>query len=144
MAHKRKLIREEICTILRNSLSIVSSSNVYESRVEPIFESSKIPAVAVYTRQENATSFDGPGRIYHRTLSLAVEVLVQGNSDSDDSIDAICEEIEAALNSSENFQSENYHSIEYTGTDVAFIAEGRVPKAAARLNYNIEYETEEI
>ena len=144
MAHKRKLIREEICTILRNELTLVSSSNVYESRVEPIFESSKIPAIAVYTRSETAESFDSPGTIYHRTLNLAVEVLVQGNSDSDDSIDAICEEIEEALNKTENLLSENYHAIEYIGTDVAFIGEGRVPKAAARLNYNIEYRTEEI
>lgn len=143
MAHKRKLIREQIVALLKSGVSLVSNDNVYESRVEPIFESSRIPAIAVYTREETATPFDSPGRIYHRTLSLAVEVLVQGNSDSDDSIDAICEEIEAVLNSSENFQSGNYYSIEYTGTDVAFIAEGRVPKAAARLNYNIEYETEE-
>lgn len=143
MAHKRKLIREEIVALLKSGLSLVSSGNVYESRVEPIFESSRIPAVAVYTREETAQSFDSPGRIYHRTLSLAVEILVQGNSDSDDSIDAISEEIEAVLNASENFRSENYHAIEYTGTEVAFIAEGRVPKAAARLNYNIEYETEE-
>ena len=140
--HKRKLIREEIVTVLKNGLSLVADSSVFESRVEPIFQTSVLPAVAVYTRSETAERFASGSTIYTRELNLAVEILVQGNSDSDDSIDAICKEIEAVLNSAENESSENYQSLEYQGTDVAFIAEGRVPKAAARLNYRVSYETE--
>jgi len=142
--HKRKLIREEIVNALKNELTLVAPTSVFESRVEPIFQSSLLPAIAVYTREETAERFASGSVAYVRSLSLAVEILVQGNSDSDDSIDAICEEIEAALNSAKYERSANYNAIEYQGTDVAFIAEGRTPKAAARLNYQIDYETEEI
>lgn len=139
--HKRKLIREEIVNALKNGVSLVDSTSIFESRMEPIFESEKIPAIAVYTREETADSFNDVEKIYHRKLSLAVEVLVRGNTGSDDAIDAICEEIETVLHSVQQERSSNYQTIEYTGTEIAFIAEGRAPKAAARLTYTIDYET---
>lgn len=143
MAHKRKLIREEIVAALKNGLTLVASGSIYESRVEPIFDHSTLPAIAVYTREETAQSLNDHHKLYSRQLSLAVEILVRANENTDDDIDAISEEIEAVLNSVQYERSNNYQAIEYTGTDVAFIAEGRVPKAAARLTYQIEYETQE-
>jgi hypothetical protein len=143
MFHKRKLIREEIVSILINNVTLVNSNNIFETRIEPIYESGKIPAIAVYTNEESAERFSSGAIIYDRTLTLAIEILVQANNNIDDSIDAICKEIEAALNSSQYESSNNYQSIEYQGLDVAYIKDGRLPKAAARLNYSIKYETEE-
>lgn len=143
MSHKRKLIRQEIVAALKNELTLVEDLNIFESRVEPIFERSKLPAIAVYTRAETSERFAQGSHIYNRSLSLAVEILVQGNADSDDKIDDICKEIEGALNSSKYERSENYESIELTATDIAFVSEGRLPKAAARLNYEIEYQSDE-
>lgn len=141
--HKRKLIREEIVSILINNVTLVNSSNIFETRIEPIYETTKIPAIAVYTNEESAERFASGSTIYVRTLNLSIEIIVQGNSDIDDSIDAICEEIEAALNSSQYESSYNYQSIEYQGLDIAFLKDGRFPKATARLNYSLVYETEE-
>ncbi len=144
MAHTRKLIREELVSILRSEVASVSDTSIYESRIEPIFDRAALPAIAVYTRDETSEAFNDHDRIYQRDLQLAVEVLVQGNQNTDDSIDDICKEIEAALNSKQYERSENYQSIELTQTEIAFLAEGRAPKAAARLTYLIRYETREI
>lgn len=143
MAHKRKLIREEIVSILQSEVSLVASTSIFESRIEPIYETAKIPAIAVYTKQESAEAFNDHHRIYQRELEIAIEILVQGNSGIDDSIDAICEEVETALNGTKYERSSNYQSIELTQTEVAFLAEARAPKAAARLTYLIKYETQE-
>lgn len=140
--HKRKLIREQIVSILKSNVTLVSSDYIFESRIEPIYESAKIPAIAVYTKEESSESFKDGGQIYQRDLQVAVEMLVQGNSNIDDSIDAICEEIESALCSDEHSVTENYQSIELTNTETAFLAEGRLPKAACRLTFLIRYETE--
>lgn len=143
MAHKRKLIREEIVSILQSEVGSVASSAIFESRIEPIFDHSILPVIAVYTRQESSEAFNDHHRIYQRELQLAVEILVQGNSGIDDSIDAICEEIEAALNGTKYERSDNYQSIELTDTEVAYLDSGRTPKAAARLTYLVKYETQE-
>jgi hypothetical protein len=103
-----------------------------------------LPAIAVYTKSESSEAFNDHHRIYQRDLEIAVEILVQGNNDTDDAIDDICEEIEAALNSTRHERSSNYQSIELTQTEVAFLAEGSRPKAAARLTFLIKYETQEI
>jgi hypothetical protein len=144
MAHPRKLIREEIVSILKSEVPSVADTSIFESRIEPIFDRAILPAIAVYTKSESSEAFNDHHRIYQRDLEIAVEILVQGNNDTDDAIDDICEEIEAALNSTRHERSSNYQSIELTQTEVAFLAEGSRPKAAARLTFLIKYETQEI
>lgn len=143
MGLKRKAIREQIVGILKQDVTLVNDSSIYESRVEPIFDLASLPAIAVYTRQESNENFNDHHKVQQRELSLAIEILVRGNQNSDDDLDSICDEVEKALSNTETESSANYQSIELQSTEIGFLAEGRVAKAAARLTYLIRYEIEQ-
>lgn len=140
MGLKRKRIREEITQRLRDEVTLVNPISIYESRVEPIFDLTSLPAIAVYTREESNEDFNDHHKVQQRELSLAIEVLVRGNENSDDALDEICDEVEKSLSKRESERSSNYQRIELQSTEIGFLAEGRVPKAAARLTYLVQYE----
>jgi hypothetical protein len=144
MSHKRKLIREKIIETLKANTDVTNLVNVnkiFESRYEPIGSQSDLPCICVYTQKENSESFNDSDRIQHRNLELAVEVVVEGNMNIDDSIDAICLEIEKDLLSRENERNEVWQAIDYSETEVVFGEAGRAPIGAARMIFNINYET---
>lgn len=98
MAHPRKLVRDAVVAILKNATA--AGARVYATRIEPI-RKSPLPAIAVYTLSEETEptiSNTAP-----RELVRIVKVEVSGfvaHSDAipvDDAMDALAEEIEAAL-----------------------------------------------
>lgn len=142
MTHKRKNIRETIVQALQADVSLVDSLKIFESRVEPLWSKLDLPCICVYTRKETGESFNDHHKISQRELELAVEVLVQGNASSDDDLDAICEQVESSLMKPENEVNEYWQFIDYNETEIAFGESGRIPVAAARMIFGIEYEIE--
>ena len=95
MAHARQTIREQVGTTLTGLTT--TGSNVFQSRVYPLQESN-LPALLIYTKEESREAIVmGSNRVIERELTLAVEAYVKTNSNSDDTIDTIAEEVETAI-----------------------------------------------
>lgn len=148
MAHKRKQIRESVVALLKADsalTALVPVAQIYESRVETIWKT-KIPAVAVYTRNETSDDFNQYDRILDRTLELAVEIVVDGTPDAaniDDQLDAIAEAIENILLNSSNLVNSNiWQDIAYSGFEATFLGEGSKQVGAGRMEFEIKYLTE--
>ena len=95
MAHKRQSIRERVASTLTGLTT--TGSNVFQSRVYPI-ENTKLPCLLIYTREETSEPLTtNPPRAIEKVLSLVVEGYVKANTNFDDTIDTICEEVEEAL-----------------------------------------------
>jgi hypothetical protein len=97
VAHPRKLIRQ--AAVARLTGATAAGARVFKARVVP-FKQSELPAVAVYTPEEEveATRSSAP-RELERTLQLVVEAVTKSGSpsDVDDTADDLSLEIEAAI-----------------------------------------------
>lgn len=98
MAHPRKLVRDAVTALLTNATA--AATRVFPTRIEPIRKSS-LPAIAVYTLSEDVTP--DTANTSPRELLRVVKVEIAGfvaHSEAipvDDAMDALAEEIEAAM-----------------------------------------------
>jgi len=137
MAHVRKSIRDEIVTLVTGLT--LTGSRVFPGRVYPL-ASGKLPGVLVYTQNE-ASNIDSMGRNrrLERELDVVVEVYAQGTDTIDDSLDAICVEVEEAIGAA---TLTNAKDIYLTATDIEVEGgEGDKVVGAARLTYRAIYRT---
>lgn len=97
MGSKRKIIRNEIVDILQRA-SIVNRKSLRASR-STVYEIKDLPAISVYTRQEEIEERSEAPREGRRNLSLVIEVIVADSEDNEasDKLDAIVEKIESTL-----------------------------------------------
>jgi hypothetical protein len=140
MAHVRKSIRDNVVTTLTGLTT--TGSNIYRTRVYPLAED-KLPGLAIYTRDES-TGYETMGipRTQIRNLTVAVEIYVKGTSNYDDTLDAICVEIEEALYT--DLTRGGYaKDTNITNMDAEFSGEGDQPVARSTLTIDITYATKE-
>ncbi len=140
MSSARKEIRNAIAARLIAALPELDG-RVYTSRAAALDELD-LPCACVYTRDESVESIDTAPALQTRTLSLAVEICVKGNSSLDDSIDDLAEKVEAELLATDKQREANgiYSSIEIVNTEIGFVEMGRKPIGAGRLTFEITYE----
>lgn len=101
MAHPRKLLRQAVVALLV-SANTAASARVYDSRVDPLKNRGKLPAISVYALSEDidqeASANTAPREL---TREAAVEVaLFVGGVDEVavvDAIDDLAEQVEAAM-----------------------------------------------
>ena len=140
MAHARQAIREQVGTTL-TGLS-TTGSNVFQSRVYPL-QDSNLPALLIYTKEETSEAIVmGSNRVIERELTLAVEAYVKTNTNSDDTIDTIAEEIEAAIGADSTLNNKA-KDVFLVATDINYVGEGENPVAVATLNFLVSYCTDE-
>jgi hypothetical protein len=140
MAHARQLIREQVATTL-TGLS-TTGSNVFQSRVYPLQESN-LPALLIYTKEESSEAIVmGSDRAIDRELTLAVEAYVKNNTNSDDIIDDIAEEIESAIGADSTLNNKA-KDVFLVSTDINYVGEGENPVAVATFNFLVNYCTDE-
>ena len=140
MAHARQAIREQVGTTL-TGLS-TTGSNVFQSRVYPLQESN-LPALLIYTKEESSEAIVmGSNRVIERELTLAVEAYVKTNSNSDDTIDTIAEEVETAIGADSTLNNKA-KDVFLVSTDINYVGEGENPVAVATLNFLVSYCTDE-
>lgn len=91
----RTSIRDDVVTAL-TGLS-TTGSNVFRSRVYPIAEA-KLPGICIYTATDDAEygTLTPPRTVMH-TLTLTVEAYVKANTNYDETLDTIQDEVETAL-----------------------------------------------
>ena len=140
MAHARQTIREQVGTTLTGLAT--TGSNVYQSRVYPLQESN-LPALLIYTKEESSEAIVmGSNRVIQRELTLAVEAYVKTNSNSDDTIDTIAEEVETAIGADSTLNNKA-KDVFLVSTDINYVGEGENPVAVATLNFLVSYCTDE-
>lgn len=138
MAHVRKLIRDDIETTLTGLAT--TGANVYQTRVYPIAED-RLPGLAIYTSTE-ATDYATitPPRTQVRTLTVSVDVYAKAVTAYDDTLDAICVEIEEALYT-DRTRGGNAKDTRVTAFDSDFSGDGDQPVARATLTVEVDYVT---
>jgi hypothetical protein len=140
MAHARQTIREQVGTTLTGLTT--TGSNVFQSRVYPL-QDSNLPALLIYTKEESSDAIVmGSNRVIERELTLAVEAYVKTNSNSDDTIDTIAEEVETAIGADSTLNNKA-KDVFLVSTDINYVGEGENPVAVATLNFLISYCTDE-
>ena len=136
MAHKRQSIRERVASTLTGLTT--TGSNVFQSRVYPI-ENTKLPCLLIYTREETSEPLTtNPPRAIEKVLSLVVEGYVKANTNFDDTIDTICEEVEEALFTDRLINDLALDSF-LINTDISYNAEGDNPLGIVVMTFQITY-----
>ena len=136
MAHKRQSIRERVASTLTGLTTTVS--NVFQSRVYPI-ENTKLPCLLIYTREETSEPLTtNPPRAIEKVLSLVVEGYVKANTNFDDTIDTICEEVEEALFTDRLINDLALDSF-LINTDISYNGEGDNPLGIVVMTFQITY-----
>ena len=140
MAHAIQTIREQVGTTLTGLTT--TGSNVFQSRVYPLQESN-LPALLIYTKEESSEAIVmGSNRVIERELTLAVEAYVKTNTNSDDTIDTIAEEVETAIGADSTLNNKA-KDVFLVSTDINYVGEGENPVAVATLNFLVSYCTDE-
>ena len=136
MAHKRQSIRERVASTLTGLTT--TGSNVFQSRVYPI-ENTKLPCLLIYTREETSAPLTtNPPRAIEKVLSLVVEGYVKANTNFDDTIDTICEEVEEALFTDRLINDLALDSF-LINTDISYNGEGDNPLGIVVMTFQITY-----
>ena len=135
MAHLRQSIRERIATDV-TGLS-TTGSNVFQSRVYPV-EDSSLPCLLVYTTSEESevTEMASP-----RPMTRFLNVIVQGVGGAttpDDTLDDISKEVEVALAGDVSINNLANNSF-LSSTTIEFNSDGAKPIGTVMLNYIVEY-----
>lgn len=139
MAHLRKQIREAIATALTGLTT--TGANVFQSRVYAI-DTSTLPCIAVYSNAE-VSDIDSVGtpRGLMRTLSVNVEGRCRATADVDDTLDAICKEVEVALGTST--LSNLVKDLRLASTTIDLSRDAEQPTGLVTMVWIAEYRTSE-
>jgi hypothetical protein len=136
MAHIRQSIRERVASTLTGLTT--TGSNVFQSRVYPI-ENTKLPCLLIYTREETSEPLTtNPPRAIEKVLSLVVEGYVKANTNFDDTIDTICEEVEETLFTDRLINDLALDSF-LVNTDISYNGEGDNPLGIVVMTFQITY-----
>ena len=138
MAHVRQQIRNRIATLVTGLAT--TGSNVYKMRRYSLDEA-KLPAVVVYTMDENSSLITVGTRTLRRSTNVAVQAFAKGSSTSVfDTIDTICVEIEEAIAADFTLNGLAKSCI-LTSTNMDINVEGEQSIGSANMIYNVEYIT---
>lgn len=135
MAHVRQQIRDRMVT----TLSAINGVTVYPMRKYAL-DQSKLPAILVYTMEENSSLMTIGNRTLNRTVNCAVEALVKSNADVADVVDDLCADIEAALGNDFNLNNLAKSCI-LQDTQIDISVEGENPVSSARMTFAVNYVT---
>lgn len=146
MSHQRTVIRNALVERLKAKIDDAyltdANERVYGNRAKPLFDQF-LPAILIYTRNETVLeerfTTDGFGPI-KRELEIAIEAVVTGNENLDESLDNIAAQIESAFDGWEN-PNRKSDILKLKSTDIDVSIEGSKIYGAVRLNYTITYFT---
>ncbi len=94
MAHLHQQIRDAMITALTGLTS--TGSRVFANRVYPL-TAADLPAIRIYTEEEEAEQIGLMGQWRQRGLSISVEACAKANTALDNTLDQIGLEIEKAI-----------------------------------------------
>lgn len=136
MSHARTQIRQAVVALLNGNTE--AGNRVFSSRVHPL-DDAKLPALLVYTPQENIgeRSMQRP-RTQQRQLQLAVEGYLKARGDIDAEADALALEVEQMIAADPTLAGlVKDISLESTATQLS--GEGEKPVAVITLTFAVLY-----
>jgi hypothetical protein len=148
MSSQRKLIRDKVAALLLAGGGISGiGTRIFTNRMRKVF-ASELPCIVIYSRTESAEINVAGPREYKRTLKMAIEIIDKYDDVSedtlddavDDRLDEIAEEVEQRLMRNETLDGLAADLI-LSDTEIDFNPEGEQPTGAARLTFDVEYNT---
>lgn len=136
MSHARTQIRQAVVALLNGNTE--AGNRVFSSRVHPL-DDAKLPALLVYTPQENVgeRSMQRP-RTQQRQLQLAVEGYLKARGDIDAEADALALEVEQLIAADPTLAGlVKDITLESTATQLS--GEGEKPVAVITLTFAVLY-----
>jgi hypothetical protein len=149
--HTRKKIRDAVVELLttvdeEDVYPTDAEDRVFANRVTPAFID-ELPAIGVYTLTEQVERINASPIIYMRKPSVVIEILVESNSNIDDSLDYISAQVEQVMLSAGFLKnSEGVELldgfIELGTTEQAMADNGERQMGSSRTTYVLPYQTE--
>lgn len=135
--HPRQKIRYAAFDILTDKLKNCVRS-FSKNRFDPTWEKSELPAINIYTLQETAEIFEVAPRRLKRTLTLAVEVIVQSDDKADDILDQLSLAVENSFAENDTLNCTASDCV-MTSTDLIQKPEGDTLTGSAILSFDVTY-----
>lgn len=139
MAHPRELIRKKVVQYLRGTTN--AGASVYASRVAPLISNSwqdELPAICVYTMDDNGEIFNAAPREYLRTVEVVVEIHAKATSDLDDDLDTIARQVEKLLLQDDTLDG-LCNDFTYSRTKMVIRDDGEELLGGCRMIFDAEY-----
>ena len=144
VSSQRRLIRDKVIDILTGITGVANAgAAVFGNRSKKVYPE-EMPALIVYTRNEQAEIEVAAPRSYKRVLRLAVEVITDTKDDDarpDDVVDELCAEIERRLFLDETL-SGLAADLRLSDTEMETNSDGETQHAAARITFEVDYWTD--
>lgn len=135
--HPRAVIRKAVAALLAGKT--VAGPRVFTSRVKP-FSSRHLPAIGVYTTDEDADPGDTSPRRYTRTPDVVVQCLFEVDEALDDAMDAMALQLEAVLLPDPTWGGVAEDSVLVKST-MLFAEFGRAEYGCLELTFRAEYDS---
>lgn len=144
MTHQRQIIREAAKALLVNQGPW--QERVYMNRMRALSQRpgqrsdrTQLPALVIYTRNEQAEVFNAAPRIYRCTVELVFEYIAADSEDVDNVLDSGAEIIERIIGRNDTI-SETANDSDYTGSQLAIVDQGDMPIGSIILTFAVEYD----
>ncbi len=132
----RTRIRQKVVDLLMRRTD--AKSSVYSNRVLPVWQK-ELPAILVYTRNETRELLVSAPKIYKCNMTLAIEILTEGDNTIDDTLDIIASQVEYAMN--QDFTLGGLaHEVLFEGIDFTVQHNGENLVGSAVIQYTVPYE----
>lgn len=146
MTHQRDVIRNAVRARLIGDSTHPWGDRVWVNRPNPLSDRphqdsnrSRLPAVLIYTRSEQAEKFNEAPREYLRTVELVVEIAVAMNDAIDDTLDDYAEVVEALI-LNDPYLDDTAADTLLASTDITIVGrDTERPIGAAILTFEVTY-----
>lgn len=139
MAHPRTAIRNKVVELLLGRTDVAGS--VYASRVKPFLSNdwqNELPAIVVYTMDENGEIYTAAPREYLRTVEVVVEVHANADEALDDVLDTIGRQVERLLLTDDTLDGA-VNDFTYSRTKLVIRDDGDDLMGGCRIIFDAEY-----
>lgn len=144
MSHERQDIRNQAVTQLIAG-NTGAAGRVFKTRMSPIKEGAELPAISVYTLDEDvdSSSADTAPRRLIRNLDLVIDAWVQVPADGsiDDAVDDLALQIETAMDA-DIYLGKTARFSFLSRTEIAVSVDGDKISGCAHMTYSVEYRTD--
>lgn len=140
---ERKKIRKTVERILKAAKIPLVGNDVFSQRSIPT-DHDELPVILIYPRTENVERNDESPKSYQRNLSLEIEIQTTANDDSQlaDELDDLSQCVEDVIEGSKEL-ADLVNDLDLKSTLYDTDSEGSSPIGSVRLNYDLEYYTDE-
>ena len=134
--HKRKQIRDYFETALSGLTT--TGANVFQTRTYPLTDA-KLPALVLFNGDESSERRSA-GAGLQRLFQQVVEGYAKANANVDDTLDAIADEVEAAIDADPTIGG-LAATVYLADTEFEFSGDSEKPVGIIRMTFAVEYLT---